>query len=125
MSEHEMAEGLEAAGWMVEGTVKSVEGDQVTIERADGREVTLQVVRSPLPPALLSLVEEYRAARAQADQYPEDLPYRQSRAGIELADAVVALESSGLWPCGCLVNDGGSHRVGCPDHPEGVRGYRL
>lgn len=27
-----------------------------------------------------------------------------------------------LWPCGCLRNDAGAHRVGCPDHPEGVRG---
>jgi hypothetical protein len=26
-----------------------------------------------------------------------------------------------LWPCGCLVNDAGAHRVGCPEHPEGVR----
>ena len=29
---------------------------------------------------------------------------------------------SHLWPCGCLINDAGAHRVGCPDHPEGVRG---
>lgn len=27
-----------------------------------------------------------------------------------------------LWPCGCLINEAGAHRVGCPDHPEGVRG---
>ena len=27
-----------------------------------------------------------------------------------------------LWPCGCLRNDAGAHRVSCPDHPEGVRG---
>lgn len=27
-----------------------------------------------------------------------------------------------LWTCGCLCNDAGAHRVGCPDHPEGVRG---
>lgn len=27
-----------------------------------------------------------------------------------------------LWPCGCLINDAGAHRAGCPDHPEGVRG---
>lgn len=27
-----------------------------------------------------------------------------------------------LWPCGCLINDAGAHRVGCPDHPEGVQG---
>jgi hypothetical protein len=26
-----------------------------------------------------------------------------------------------LWACGCLQNEGGAHRVGCPDHPEGVR----
>jgi hypothetical protein len=26
-----------------------------------------------------------------------------------------------LWPCGCLVNDGDAHRVGCPEYPEGQR----
>jgi hypothetical protein len=26
-----------------------------------------------------------------------------------------------LWTCGCLKNKGGAHRVGCPDHPEGVQ----
>jgi hypothetical protein len=30
-----------------------------------------------------------------------------------------------LWRCGCLVNDGGAHRVGCPEHREGVKGDRL
>jgi hypothetical protein len=25
-----------------------------------------------------------------------------------------------LQSCGCLVNDAGAHRKGCPDHPEGV-----
>lgn len=29
-----------------------------------------------------------------------------------------------LWSCGCLRNDAGAHRVGCPDHPEGIRGER-
>lgn len=37
----------------------------------------------------------------------------------------VELHQRGLWACGCLINDGGAHRVGCPDHPEGVRGSRL
>ena len=27
-----------------------------------------------------------------------------------------------LESCGCLRNDADAHRVGCPDHPEGVRG---
>lgn len=31
----------------------------------------------------------------------------------------------GLQLCGCLINDGGAHRVGCPNHPEGVKGDRL
>jgi hypothetical protein len=31
-------------------------------------------------------------------------------------------QPSHLWPCGCLKNEAGAHRVGCPDHPEGVRG---
>ena len=31
----------------------------------------------------------------------------------------------GLQLCGCLINDGGAHRVGCPSHPEGVKGDRL
>ena len=34
----------------------------------------------------------------------------------------VSQQPSHLWPCGCLINDTGAHRVGCPDHPEGVRG---
>jgi hypothetical protein len=37
------------------------------------------------------------------------------------SDAVVVLPDH-LWACGCLINDAGAHRVGCPDHPEGVRG---
>lgn len=24
-----------------------------------------------------------------------------------------------LWLCGCLVNEAGAHRKGCPDFPEG------
>ena len=33
----------------------------------------------------------------------------------------VAREQVGLiWSCGCLIDDAG--QVGCPDHPEGVRG---
>jgi hypothetical protein len=31
----------------------------------------------------------------------------------------------GLWLCGCLINDGGAHRKGCPERPEGVKGSRL
>ena len=27
-----------------------------------------------------------------------------------------------IWRCGCLITDAGAHRVGCPEHPEGVRG---
>lgn len=26
------------------------------------------------------------------------------------------------WPCGCLVNTAGAHRVGCLDFPEGRKG---
>jgi hypothetical protein len=37
------------------------------------------------------------------------------------SDAVRVIPAH-LWPCGCLINDAGAHRVGCPDHPEGVRG---
>lgn len=30
---------------------------------------------------------------------------------------------SGTWEsCGCLRNEAGAHRVGCPDHPEGIPG---
>lgn len=28
------------------------------------------------------------------------------------------------FTCGCLNNEAGAHRVGCPDHPEGVPGDR-
>jgi len=29
-----------------------------------------------------------------------------------------------LWLCGCLINDAGAHRVGCPEYPQGRRGER-
>lgn len=29
----------------------------------------------------------------------------------------------GRWQCGCLVNEAGAHRVGCPVHPLGIPGY--
>lgn len=29
-----------------------------------------------------------------------------------------------LWMCGCLVNDSGAHRVGCPSHIAGREGIR-
>lgn len=32
-------------------------------------------------------------------------------------------DSGTTWEsCGCLRNEAGAHRVGCPDHPEGTRG---
>jgi len=43
-----------------------------------------------------------------------------SAAGAEARQA--RLTRSGRLPCGCLDNEAGAHRVGCPDHPEGVRG---
>ena len=27
------------------------------------------------------------------------------------------------WPCGCLINEGDAHRVGCPEHPKGQKGH--
>ena len=54
-----------------------------------------------------------------------------ARTTTGLPGQVIVLDASGtptwqtparLWPCGCLINDAGAHRVGCPDHPEGVRG---
>jgi hypothetical protein len=32
------------------------------------------------------------------------------------------LDANPRWMCGCLINEAGAHRVGCPDHPQGVRG---
>lgn len=37
------------------------------------------------------------------------------------SDAVRVIPAH-LWPCGCLKNDAGAHRVGCADHLEGVWG---
>jgi hypothetical protein len=52
-------------------------------------------------------------------------------AGWTLEDYVIPRLASGLHsareikpgmlPCGCLDNSAGAHRVGCPEHPEGVR----
>jgi hypothetical protein len=32
-----------------------------------------------------------------------------------------AMTETWYWPCGCLINKGGAHRVGCPNYPEGIR----
>lgn len=64
-----------------------------------------------------------------ADRIPEGQTYATEQA----ANEVIRLHSGGcpgehgvvpphLWVCGCLVNGGGAHRVGCPVFPEGIRG---
>lgn len=52
--------------------------------------------------------------------------------GVRASDALIAAGlqylreraplGADLWPCGCLPNDAGAHRVGCPDYPGGNRG---
>lgn len=34
---------------------------------------------------------------------------------------LLAKQQTETWTCGCLVNNADAHRVGCPDHPEGVK----
>jgi hypothetical protein len=36
-----------------------------------------------------------------------------------LAEERAERRASWLWECGCLINDGDAHRVGCPVYPEG------
>ena len=33
--------------------------------------------------------------------------------------AQLRAQATHLWPCGCLPNKAGAHRVGCPEHPQG------
>lgn len=40
----------------------------------------------------------------------------------QVIDAAVRALPPHLWPCGCLRNEAGAHRVGCRDFPNGVRG---
>lgn len=61
-----------------------------------------------------------RAANRQVDQAARDVA-----ASVLFELDREHPEHAHLWKCGCLRNDGGAHRVGCPDHPEGVRGDRL
>lgn len=42
------------------GTVKSIEGDRVTIDDPQRGEITLEVRRSPVPESIRRAVEEYR-----------------------------------------------------------------
>lgn len=37
---------------------------------------------------------------------------------------IAAAREAHYFTCGCLRNDAGAHRVGCPDHPEGIPGNR-
>ena len=66
------------------------------------------------------------AYRRWGDEYrtyaPDGSPLGVWDTEAEAYAAIVGRPPSHLWPCGCLRNDAGAHRVGCPDHPEGVRG---
>ncbi len=93
MSEQEMTEALEAAGWVLEGTVTRVEGDHVTIEQANGQQVTLQIRRSPVPEPVRRALEQYREAKQRVAQlHPslvEEVDYELARPALELADAML------------------------------------
>lgn len=85
-----------------------------------------------MTPEIRRLVEEYRATLDIPDNpVTFEIPNQSIAAALEVADEVMhELDRehpvhAHLWRCGCLRNDGGAHRVGCPDHPEGVRGSRL
>jgi len=45
-----------------------------------------------------------------------------ARAILDAAKNYAAQEEN-YEQCGCLKNEGGAHRVGCPDHPEGVKAW--
>jgi hypothetical protein len=42
------------------------------------------------------------------------------QSGIRYVEGDIYPEEPTRWACGCLRNEAGAHRVGCPDHPEGV-----
>lgn len=50
-------------------------------------------------------------------------PWRITETGRAVLDQKTG-DADHLWSCSCLRNDAGAHRVGCPDHPEGIRGQR-
>lgn len=53
-----------------------------------------------------------------------DLVVRADTARAVLAAAKnYAAQDENYERCGCLKNEGGAHRVGCPDHPEGVKAW--
>jgi hypothetical protein len=82
-----------------------------------------------------ALAEKLRAERQRVQNEPNvchecgrDGPLADAAWDLALAvleEPDVWRSPGGLWLCGCLINDGGAHRVGCPEHPEGVKGWRL
>ncbi len=48
-------------------------------------------------------------------------PFVKREPGCQFCAAYQHPRHAHLWPCGCLINSAGAHRVGCPDYPEGVR----
>lgn len=85
-----------------------------------------------MTPEIRRLTQDYRTTLGLPDdRVTFKIPDETVAAALLLADAVMEEldrehpEHAHLWKCGCLRNDGGAHRVGCPDHPEGVRGARF
>jgi hypothetical protein len=78
-----------------------------------------EVIGRPLPPVDYRFILVGQSARTTI------------HAGAKVtAEFLVQYEEArmaerGLQLCGCLINDGGAHRVHCPSHPEGVKGSRL
>lgn len=72
-----------------------------------------------LPVVRIVTDEAYELATSEeARRDLADMMRMGRKNGLHLGDE----RPSRLEPCGCLRNAAGAHRVGCPDHPEGVRG---
>lgn len=67
----------------------------------------------------MSRAKRLSAARRRAE---DRLAGRRLHQMALAAAIAMGARPSHLLPCGCLPNDAGAHRVGCPDHPEGVHG---
>lgn len=102
------------------GNVRDAVSGAESLQRALGIYRELQSVSSDVSDAL-DLLDRALPALRRAERAVARIVDKRMREELERDPEPPPTH---LWPCGCLINEAGAHRVGCPEHPEGVRGDR-
>jgi hypothetical protein len=62
---------------------------------------------------------QYHPRRGDHPMSTDPAQARIDGLAVDLAEERAERRKTWLWECGCLINDGDAHRVGCPVYPEG------